>query len=172
MAGCSFPFCFKRISTLPSASSNSLLQEVESCTPSSKSFNAFSSGTLPFSSSSTICSRRCKQSSNLGTGPGLHGHFTPKSIQQSAVIVQRAGKLIATIQGALLPTVCRLARRSALPIQHVDCRRIPSQWCGHLRALDQTADLLQHLAGNENAFRTGCVCIGRTTHAVDDGIRH
>src|SRR5258708_13322360 len=77
MAGCSFPFCFRRISTLPSASSNSLRQEVESCTPSSKSFNACSSGALPFSSSSTICSRRSSQSWHVCTGPELQVHCTP-----------------------------------------------------------------------------------------------
>src|SRR5689334_13010713 len=71
-SGCNLPFCLRRISTLPSASSNSLRQDEESCIPSSKSFNACSRGTFPFSSSSTIFSRRWRHSSNLGTGPKLH----------------------------------------------------------------------------------------------------
>src|SRR5258705_3082600 len=52
------PFCFRRISTLPSASSNSLRQEAESCMPSSNRVSDFSSGTSPCSSSWTIFSRR------------------------------------------------------------------------------------------------------------------
>ena len=61
----SFPFCFNRISTFPSASSNCLRQVAESCMPSSKSVRDFSSGTSPFSSSSTIFSSRSRQSSNF-----------------------------------------------------------------------------------------------------------
>src|SRR5882724_2543309 len=61
----SFPFCFSRISTLPSASSNSLRQAAESCIPSSNSVRDFSRGTSPFSSSCTIFSRRWRHSSNL-----------------------------------------------------------------------------------------------------------
>ena len=47
----SLPFCFSRISTLPSAASNSLRQEAESCMPSSNKVKDFSSGTSPFSNS-------------------------------------------------------------------------------------------------------------------------
>src|SRR6266852_1132113 len=60
------PFCFSRISTLPSASSSSLRQAAESCIPSSNSVRDFSKGTSPFSSSCTIFSRRWRHSSNLG----------------------------------------------------------------------------------------------------------
>src|SRR5277367_3174254 len=64
-SACSFPFCFNRISTLPSASSSCFLQVAESCMPSSKSVSDFSRGTSPFSSSWTIFSRRSRHSSNF-----------------------------------------------------------------------------------------------------------
>ena len=61
----SFPFCFSRISTFPSASSSCFRQVAESCMPSSKSVRDFSRGTSPFSSSLTIFSRRSRHSSNF-----------------------------------------------------------------------------------------------------------
>src|SRR5438132_534132 len=54
------------VSILPSAVTSSLRQELEGCTPSSKSARAFSSGSSPFSRSLTIFSSRSRQSSNLG----------------------------------------------------------------------------------------------------------
>src|SRR6185369_8025043 len=60
---CSFAPCFIKISTLPSACSNSPRQEFESFMPSSNNASDCSSGKSPFSSWSTISSRRFKQSS-------------------------------------------------------------------------------------------------------------
>src|SRR5438105_1270826 len=54
----SFPFCFSKISTLPSASSNCLRHVAESCMPSSNSVKDLSKGTSAFSSSWTIFSSR------------------------------------------------------------------------------------------------------------------
>src|SRR6516162_4839355 len=64
-SGCSLPFRFSRISTLPSACSSSLRHEPESFMPSSKSSNARSNATSPFSSSLTIVSNRWSHSSDF-----------------------------------------------------------------------------------------------------------
>jgi hypothetical protein len=82
----SFPFCFNRISTFPSASSSCFRQVAESCMPSSNSVRDLSSGTSPFSSSRTIFSNRSRHSSNF-TNPFAPTYivmpFRGRNVQQN-----------------------------------------------------------------------------------------
>src|ERR1700731_2989145 len=124
----SFPFCFSRISTLPSACSSSFRQVAESCMPSSKSVRDLSKGISPFSSSCTIFSKRWRQSSNFGNGRSLAPFYcTSASLE---------------LQGA------RFRARSSQRFEHIHGRGVTALGGADLRTLHHRADGDQHFPGD------------------------
>lgn len=54
--------------------------------------------------------------------------------------------------------------------QYLNSRGVAAQRCGNLCALDQRTHLVQHFAGNLDAFVAGSFSIGSAGHALDNGI--
>src|SRR5208282_4118692 len=171
----SFPFCFNRISTFPSASSSCLRQVAESCMPSSNSVSDFSRGTSPFSSSWTIFSRRSRHSSNF-TNPiaptlycnAVSGAKCPAKFHYLCNIL---GVGVSKLHRGCLKTTQKPAA-SAESLQNVDCGGIAAQGSADLGPLHPVADCPQHFAGDGHAFLASRLRSCHPGHPVQDFIGH
>src|ERR1700739_664519 len=150
----SFPFCFNRISTFPSASSSCCLQLAESCMPSSNSVRDFSRGTSPFSNSWTIFSRRSRQSSNF-TNPIAPANYCNADLlcKSPEKFSNRVNSLREWSCPAMQNQPARLPRSQGF--QYIYRRGIAPQRGADLRALHPAPDCSQHLSRNGHPFLTG-----------------